>query len=112
MDFFKNDKLGCRCGKCSGDQTLAPKLYDMMNVTRYYYGKPLYVTSGYRCKLHPKWSENHEGFAVDFHCGDSRHRFELITAMLKAGFTRVGIAKDFIHGDITPNKDQEVIWLY
>jgi len=36
----------------------------------------------------------------------------MIEALLDADFTRIGIGKDFIHVDMDPNKEPNVMWTY
>jgi len=113
-NYFENDNFGCRCGKCAGDQDIDPGVRSRLNLARHYAGVPFVLTSAYRCKLHPQWSENHEGWAVDIKASDSRMRFKVLSGLLKAGFTRVGVSFDggFIHADQTPGKPAEVLWGY
>lgn len=60
------------------------------------YGKPIIVTSGYRCeKLNTlvggvKTSQHVKGEAVDITCTDNRKLFNLIVDMVKRGTIRVG----------------------
>ena len=42
----------------------------------------------------------------------SRMRFKLISALFEVGINRIGIADNFIHIDIDPDKDENVIWTY
>jgi uncharacterized protein YcbK (DUF882 family) len=73
------------------------------------------ITSGYRCPKHNKevgsTSTNHtSGKAADIKCFDGYSRLKIIAALIKVGFRRIGIGKDFIHCDI--NHSVESIWLY
>ena len=84
---------------------------------------PFKITSGYRTKEHniaiykklgkkPIESSHLKGLACDIACSDSRARFLIINALLEAGFTRIGIANNFIHVDLDCDKSQNVIWTY
>ena len=42
----------------------------------------------------------------------SRDRYQLVRAAMEAGIKRIGIGRDFVHVDVDPAKDQEVVWLY
>lgn len=53
-----------------------------------------------------------EGTAIDIECNSSRNRFLIVNSLLQAGFTRIGIARTFIHADDSLTHDQKVIWLY
>lgn len=52
------------------------------------------------------------GQAVDIRCNTDSNRFKVINALLKAGFTRIGIAKTYIHADDSQRHTQEVAWMY
>ena len=84
---------------------------------------PFKITSGYRTKEHniaiykklgkkPIESSHLKGVACDIACSDSRARFIIISYLLEAGFTRIGIASNFIHVDSDCEKSQNVIWTY
>ena len=76
------------------------------------------INSGFRTKsrnayVGGKTNSSHQyGYAADIHCTDSRSRFIIIDALIKAGFSRIGIAKSFIHVDNDPDKDGKVSWVY
>jgi len=95
--------------------------YDLLNMidkARELYGKPIVVTSGFRTESHNKKvggvsSSSHlKGLAIDVACVRSKDRFEMLTALIEAGFNRIGVASTFIHVDIDKNKSQNVIWTY
>lgn len=79
---------------------------------------PFQITSGYRTVKHNrlvkgvKNSSHLKGLAADIRCVDSNSRFIIINALQVAGFTRIGIAKTFIHCDIDIDKPKNVYWLY
>jgi hypothetical protein len=86
---------------------------------------PFKINSGFRTANHNKSliakgfqaapdSAHLSGYAADIHIPNSgpRERFIIINALLKAGFTRIGIAKTYVHCDCDPSKDKEVVWLY
>ena len=52
------------------------------------------------------------GKAFDISCTTSHNRLKIVKALLDAGFTRIGIAKTFIHADDDTELPQEVMWLY
>ena len=80
--------------------------------------KIIIITSGYRCEEHNrevggKGTSSHlKGLATDIKCENSSYRFLLVGALLKAGFKRIGIGKDFIHVDLDPDKPQNIVWNY
>jgi len=79
---------------------------------------PYIVTSGYRCKKRNKEVGGKEdsshliGIAADIKCETSYMRSRIIYGLMKAGFIRIGIGRNFIHADDDVAKAQEVIWLY
>lgn len=78
---------------------------------------PFKITSGYRSKETNKrvggvsTSSHLKGLAADISCKDSSTRQKIVSALIQAGFTRIGIADTFIHCDTDKNK-QDAIWLY
>jgi len=110
-EFDSPDELGS--GKHMDHDLLV-----MIDRARALYGKPIVVTSGFRTESHNKKvggvaSSSHlKGLAIDVACVTSKHRFEILTALLEVGFNRIGIADTFIHIDVDKNKSQNVIWTY
>jgi zinc D-Ala-D-Ala carboxypeptidase len=113
--YFKEDEFKC---SCCGKVFVNPSLIPTLDKIRKSYGKPMVVTSGYRCPEHNKEvggatnSEHLIGMAADVHCNNNRDRFALIKACLDNGVTRLGIGPTFIHIGISLANPQEVIWLY
>ena len=76
------------------------------------------ITSGYRSPEHNEKvggvpnSSHTLGHAVDIYAPTSRQKYIIINALLQAGFDRIGVAKNFIHVDDDPSKDEDVIWTY
>ena len=76
------------------------------------------ITSGYRSPAHNEKvggvpnSSHTLGHAVDIYAPTSRQKYIIINALLQAGFDRIGIAKNFIHVDDDPSKNEDVIWTY
>ncbi len=77
------------------------------------------INSGMRCKAHnarvagaSKKSSHTKGYAVDIKVRNSWERFLVLRALIKAGFTRIGVAKTFIHADDDIDKPKEVLWTY
>lgn len=79
---------------------------------------PFVINSAYRTKEYEKLhgrngtSAHTEGMSIDIRCNTSANRFKVITALLKAGFTRIGIGKTYIHADDSKIHTQQVIWDY
>ena len=76
------------------------------------------ITSGYRTPEHNEKvggvpnSSHTLGHAVDIYAPTSRQKYIIINALLQAGFNRIGVAKNFIHVDDCPSKNEDVVWTY
>lgn len=74
------------------------------------------INSGYRCLSHNEsvggvdGSAHTLGLAADIHCNQSQFRYLLVGSLLRAGFSRIGIYKYFVHVDCDPSKPLGVIW--
>ena len=94
------------------------KFLQMLDNARSIAGVPFKVNSGYRTEAHNKKvggvadSSHVQGWAADIAATSGTHKFNIVNALLKAGFTRIGIASGFIHCDCDPNKPDLVIWTY
>lgn len=119
-EHFADREFFCPCSdlSCSGKRAPHPALPLKLEVIRQLYGKPLYVNSGVRCPRHNEkvggvpGSAHETGEAADLHCVLSGDRMELVRAAIKAGIRRIGIAKTFVHVDVSRKHDQDVVWLY
>jgi len=91
---------------------------ERLDIARDIYGYPMQITSGFRTVEHNKKvggssrSSHLLGYAIDIYCENSKKRFLMLEALLDAGFTRIGIADNFIHVDADPEKSDLVIWTY
>lgn len=105
-------------------QMMSKELLKMIDDVRDKFDKPIHITSGYRTEQHNeavggvKNSSHMKGLAIDLSDNNkgfpinSKNRFDLINCLLDVGFSRIGVAKTFIHADIDHNKVQGVIWIY
>jgi hypothetical protein len=59
-----------------------------------------------------KQSSHLKGLAYDIAARNSITRNKVIYGLIMAGFSRIGIAKTFIHADNDKDKVQGVIWVY
>ena len=79
---------------------------------------PFVITSGYRCPEHNKAvrgkrdSSHLRGLAADIRVQTSSDRFIIVEGLMKAGFERIGIGREFIHVDMDISKPQRLIWIY
>jgi uncharacterized protein YcbK (DUF882 family) len=90
---------------------------DVLDRAREIAGIPFIINSAYRSPDHPESIKNPtsshiKGLAVDIKVTDSRTRSIILTALIAAGLTRIGIADRFIHVDMDFEKSQNVIWTY
>jgi zinc D-Ala-D-Ala carboxypeptidase len=95
-----------------------PELLQMLDNAREMAGVPFVITSSYRTLSHNAkvggkiHSAHLKGMAVDIAAPNSEARYAMVGGLIKAGFRRIGIGKDFIHTDIDPEKPQGVFWMY
>jgi zinc D-Ala-D-Ala carboxypeptidase len=120
--YFKYSEFDSPLQQGSGQLMDAGFLY-MLDNARHIADVPFEITSGFRVEADierlekegykvSKNSSHLKGLAADIACTDSVTRYIIIGALLKAGFTRIGIAKTFIHVDNDLDKAQNCIWTY
>lgn len=94
-----------------------------LDEARSYSSIPFVITSGYRTKRYlqdllnrgykaSKNSAHLQGKAADIAAADSRTRYIILQALLRAGFTRIGISSTFIHCDTATDRDGQLVWTY
>jgi len=115
IEHFVPGEFSCRCcGVEKVDRVFLHKLDEAREMA----GVRFKITSGYRCPSHnaavgSKPTSSHiKGLAADISTIGSRHRFLVLAALIAAGFTRIGVGRDFVHVDYDEDKDQQVAWLY
>jgi uncharacterized protein YcbK (DUF882 family) len=90
----------------------------MLDLLRNTCGFPFKITSGFRTIAHNKAiggeseSAHLDGLAADIAAINPRVRYLIVSYAIRAGFTRIGIGDTFVHLDLSPKLDQEVIWIY
>jgi uncharacterized protein YcbK (DUF882 family) len=106
---FNAKEFTCSCGVCT-HQRIEGDLIKKLEEVREIYGKPIKITSGFRCAVKQAAlrkagyetavgiSTHEEGKAADI-TGDD---IAQLAAAVKQVFTAYGIAKTFIHVDLRP----------
>ncbi|MCP4673401.1 MAG: peptidase M15 [Desulfobacula sp.] len=121
MIHFKESEFNCPCSECSLDFEDMDEDFVMdLDRARGYAEVPFNLTSSIRCMKHnlkksvggSKTSSHPKGYAADISAASSYEKFRIFHGLKKAGFNRIGIGKDFIHGDKDPDKPKELLWVY
>lgn len=113
MEFFKIDEFKCSCcGEAKMDKVFLEKLDGFRKI----FGKPLKVTSGYRCLVHnasiggKDKSQHLFGKAADISLAPfSSSEKHALLALAFSMFDGVGVASGFVHVDI---RDRKSTWTY
>lgn len=122
MRYFTFDEFNSPDQINSGEM-MDPDFLAMLDEARDCAGIPFVITSGFRTVAHNKKlikqgysasrnSSHLLGLAADIKCSDSRSRYIILDALNEVGFTRIGIAPNFLHVDLDINKPQHRIWVY
>ena len=101
---FDSNEFKCKCG-CGGNK-INERLVERLQILRYKLGKPIIVTSGYRCPVHSvrvggSVSDGHtKGIAADIKCpGYTSDQIAKAAAELKFGGIGI-IDNTAVHVDI------------
>lgn len=119
--FFKEYEWTCQ-DNCGANKVRASFLLKM-DEAREIAQIPFVINSGCRCKAHNKSvggsptsshisTDDSPCCAFDIAVPNSHARYVILSSLIKAGFTRIGIAKTFIHVDEDESKPERVSWLY
>ena len=117
FEHFSEDEFKCPCcGMCNVSIHFLCTLVEAREIA----GMPFVITSGCRCKKHNEeiggaeksahlCSKHIPCTACDIYTNTDRKRFIIVRALQEAGFTHIGIGKDFVHVD---NDRRKAMWLY
>ena len=114
-NFSESDFKNCQPSCSQAD--LSPELLERLQYARALCGFPFQLTSAFRSKSYELdkgrngTSSHCKGLAVDLACLDDKKRYVLVQNLLRAGFFRIGIGKNYVHCDIDYSKPAS-IWLY
>lgn len=116
MKYFKDFEFVCDNENCYDkmDKSFLVKLDEARGLSNSAYT----ITSSWRSLEHNKavggspTSSHLKGLAVDIDASNSIQKFNIVTSLLGAGFTRIGIGSNFIHVDSDESKYQNLIWTY
>lgn len=119
---FSLNEFKCKCG--CGLANPNPRLLERLNDGRERADIGFRLTSGSRCLNHnrnigskdtsshvPKGDDEYTD-AADIETKTSRDRYIILTALIQAGFTRIGFGDGFIHVDVDLHKADNVMWDY
>lgn len=118
MKYFKWSEFDSPDAPGSGYERMDRDFIQKLDIARHISGVPYQITSGYRTHEHNievggvADSSHRKGLAVDISAVHSRTRYKVLMGLIRAGFTRIGIGKTFIHVDDDRSKPPEVVWLY
>ena len=115
---FKPYETECRCG--CGKNDPSHQLMLLLDKFRDDVNRPVHINSLCRCNRHnrdegAKETSSHVKSpteAVDLEAKTQRHRFQTLRFFIEEGFERLGIGREFIHGDLDAAKTHEITWLY
>lgn len=116
-NYFKESEFRACSPSCSL-QDMQQHTMDKLDLAREFAGIPFVLNSAYRSRAWEKakgrtgTGAHTTGCAVDIRCNSSANRYKIVEACLVAGFTRIGIGKNYIHVDDDSTKPQQVIWHY
>ena len=109
------------CQHC-GKNEMKSEFMGKLQALRMRYGKPMKITSGYRCPEHPieakkeKPGAHASGLACDVGI-DGQQAYELMKDAFALGFTGIGVSQKgsgprFIHLDMLEEAPRPNIWSY
>lgn len=115
---FKASELRCKCSRCNKQvpHKVKRESLDLLQRLRDAYGKPLVITSAYRCEKHPAESgkanpgQHNKGTAFDISVSDGAMAFQIMKLAFDLGFTGIALGNGFVHVDTRTSTP--VSWRY
>ena len=115
---FKAEEFDCsHCGK----NEMRPEFMGKLQAFRMQYGKPMRITSGYRCPEHPleakksKPGAHASGLACDVGV-DGQEAYDILKLAFQLGFKGIGVNQKgtgrFIHLDMLEEAPRPNVWSY
>jgi uncharacterized protein YcbK (DUF882 family) len=123
VDFSKYPNFKAEEFNCShcGVNAMKPEFMSKLQALRTAYGKPMTITSGYRCPQHPieakkiKPGAHSSGCACDI-AVNGQDAYKLLKLAFVAGFTGIGVNQKtsgrFIHLDTLEEAPRPNVWSY
>jgi len=111
---FNSEEMRC---PCCGVEDMDDDFMDMLQMARDIAGIPFHINSGFRCVDHNSdvggvlGSMHTRGKAADIRARNNAERGDVVNAVIRAGFNRVGIYESFIHVDTKYPTGQKMTWL-
>lgn len=115
---FRREEFGCKCG--CGQAAMQTDFMARLQTLRMVYGKPMLITSGYRCANHPAESvkaqpgtgTHSQGIAADIGVSGA-DAVTLLRLALEGNFTGIGVQQKghgrFLHLDV---RATPALWSY
>lgn len=108
------------CSHC-GKNEMRPEFMGKLQAFRTQYGKPMRITSGYRCPEHPleakksKPGAHASGLACDVGV-DGQEAYQILKLAFQLGFKGIGVNQKgtgrFIHLDMLEEAPRPNVWSY
>lgn len=123
MDWNKYPNFSAKEFDCShcGKNEMRADFMERLQALRNAYGRPMRITSGYRCQEHPieakkaKPGSHASGCACDVGI-DGPDAHQLLSIALQLGFTGIGVQQKgsgrFIHLDTLTSGLRPTVWSY
>lgn len=117
--YFSDNEFACRCCGNLPQGGMSPILVEKLDVLREAYGRPIYVSCGYRCPQHNAGvggvsnSQHVYGNAVDIYVDGDYQEFYNLVRRLRI-FDGVGYYpnNEFVHVDVRDNGQKPNYYLW